>query len=66
MRSYVMKILREDASKFYAHYEEFLNEDPNGNIIDPQKDKLGARASPHQSFRELFIPNGIGRLIFIT
>lgn len=37
---HILKILREDAQRCYAHYEEFLNEDENGNIIDPHKDKL--------------------------
>ncbi len=37
---YVMALLREDAEQLYAHYEELLNEDSEGNIRDPNKDKL--------------------------
>lgn len=37
---YVMNLLREDAEQVYGHYEEMLNEDPTGNIIDPSKEKL--------------------------
>lgn len=37
---YVLKLLREDAERSYAHYEELLNEDTEGNVIDPQKDCL--------------------------
>lgn len=37
---YVMNLLREDAEQLYEHYEELLNEDAEGNIIDPHKDKL--------------------------
>lgn len=36
----VLKLLREDADRNYAHYEILLNEDSEGNAIDPQKDKL--------------------------
>ena len=36
----VMNLLREDAERVYAHYEELLNEDPQGNIINIHKDKL--------------------------
>jgi len=38
--SYVMDLLREDAERVYAHYEDLLNEDVDGNIIDPHRDKL--------------------------
>lgn len=37
---YIIKLLREDSERAYAHYEELLNEDSAGNVIDPQKDKL--------------------------
>ncbi|MBS0271550.1 MAG: FAD-dependent thymidylate synthase [Proteobacteria bacterium] len=37
---YIIKLLREDSERAYAHYEELLNEDSAGNIIDPKKDKL--------------------------
>lgn len=37
---YVMDLLREDADRSYDHYEELLNEDADGNILDPQKDSL--------------------------
>jgi len=37
---HVLRLLREDAEQVYAHYEEMLNEDIEGNILDPSKDKL--------------------------
>jgi thymidylate synthase (FAD) len=37
---YVLNLLREDAERSYAHYEELLNEDAEGNILDPQKECL--------------------------
>lgn len=37
---YVMNLLREDAEQVYGHYEELLNENTEGNVIDPHKDKL--------------------------
>lgn len=37
---YVMDLLRKDAEQVYNHYEELLNEDQEGNIVDPSKDKL--------------------------
>src|SRR5204863_2665816 len=37
---YVMSLLRKDAELAYAHYEELLNEDAQGNILDPQKEGL--------------------------
>lgn len=37
---YVINLLKEDAQRNYDHYQEFLNEDPEGNIIDPSKDGL--------------------------
>jgi thymidylate synthase (FAD) len=37
---YVMKLLREDAENAYGHYEELLNEDGAGNVLDPQKEGL--------------------------
>jgi len=37
---HVMTLLREDADRSYAHYEELLNEDVEGNILDPQKEGL--------------------------
>ena len=37
---YVMNLLREDSERVYTHYEELLNEDVEGNILDPQKDGL--------------------------
>ncbi len=36
----VIKLLREDAERNYEHYEQLLNEDSQGNMIDPSKDKL--------------------------
>lgn len=37
---YVRDLLRADAEQVYAHYEELLNEDLQGNIIDPSKECL--------------------------
>lgn len=37
---YVIDLLRGDAEQVYAHYEELLNEDGMGNIIDPKKECL--------------------------
>lgn len=37
---YVMDLLRQDSELVYSHYEELLNEDSAGNIIDPEKDGL--------------------------
>jgi thymidylate synthase (FAD) len=37
---HVLKLLRDDAELVYAHYQEMLNEDIEGNILDPSKDKL--------------------------
>lgn len=37
---YVQDLLREDAERAYAHYEDLLNEDSEGNVLDPQKDSL--------------------------
>jgi thymidylate synthase (FAD) len=37
---YVMDLLRRDSELLYGHYEELLNEDFRGNIIDPEKDGL--------------------------
>ena len=37
---YVMKLLQEDAERSYDHYEELINQDGEGNILDPQKDCL--------------------------
>jgi thymidylate synthase (FAD) len=37
---YIMELLRGDAEQAYAHYEELLNEDGQGNIIDPTKECL--------------------------
>ena len=36
----VMQLLQEDAEKCYSHYEEMMNADAAGNIIDPNKDGL--------------------------
>ena len=36
----VLKLLREDAERAYAHYQEMLNEDDDGNPIDPERDGL--------------------------
>jgi thymidylate synthase (FAD) len=36
----VLDLLREDALKAYDHYEEMLNEDSNGNILDPNRPGL--------------------------
>lgn len=37
---YVRNLLSKDAENCYAHYEELLNEDKEGNVIDPQKESL--------------------------
>ncbi len=37
---HVMNLLREDADRSYAHYEELLNEGADGTPLDPQKDSL--------------------------
>lgn len=37
---YVRDLLRADAEQVYAHYEELLNEDMQGNIIAPSKECL--------------------------
>ncbi|AIL64999.1 Thymidylate synthase thyX [Rickettsiales bacterium Ac37b] len=34
---YILNILKTDAEMCYAHYQELLNEDEQGNIIDPDK-----------------------------
>lgn len=36
----VMQLLQEDAERCYSHYEEMINADNSGNIIDPNKDGL--------------------------
>jgi thymidylate synthase (FAD) len=36
----VMEILREDAMRSYAHYEEMLNEGPDGEAVDPEHQGL--------------------------
>ncbi|MBT5775045.1 MAG: FAD-dependent thymidylate synthase [Dehalococcoidia bacterium] len=36
----VMEILREDAMRSYAHYEEMLNEGPDGERVDPERQGL--------------------------
>jgi thymidylate synthase (FAD) len=36
----VLNLLKEDAERSYAHYEELLNEDAEGHTIDPHKEKL--------------------------
>jgi len=36
----VMRLLREDAERCYAHYREMLNEDEAGNILDPARNGL--------------------------
>ncbi len=36
----VLDILREDAARNYANYQEMLNEDDEGNVIDPSRDGL--------------------------
>ena len=36
----VLDILREDSARAYADYQEMLNEDDVGNIIDPARDGL--------------------------
>lgn len=36
----VLNLLREDAKRNYEHYEQLLNEDSEGNTLDPNKDKL--------------------------
>lgn len=37
---YVIDLLRNDAEQAYSHYEELLNEDMEGNILDPSKECL--------------------------
>ena len=36
----VLDILREDAARNYANYQEMLNEDDEGNVIDPKRNGL--------------------------
>ena len=36
----VLQLLREDASRAYEHYEEMLNIDSQGNILDPTRSGL--------------------------
>jgi thymidylate synthase (FAD) len=36
----VLDLLREDALRAYDHYEEMLNEDASGNILDPNRPGL--------------------------
>jgi thymidylate synthase (FAD) len=36
----VLQILKEDSSRCYSNYQNMLNEDQNGEIIDPSKDKV--------------------------
>ncbi len=36
----VMEILREDSMRSYAHYEEMLNEGPDGERVDPERQGL--------------------------
>lgn len=36
----VLEILKEDAAQSYAHYEEMLNQDAEGNTLDPNKKGL--------------------------
>jgi thymidylate synthase (FAD) len=36
----VMKLLREDALRSYAHYEEMLNEGPDGERVNPERHGL--------------------------
>ncbi len=36
----VLDILREDSARNYADYQEMLNEDDEGNVIDPNRDGL--------------------------
>jgi len=36
----VLQILREDAARSYADYQEMLNEDDEGNVIDPERQGL--------------------------
>ena len=36
----VMQLLQEDSERCYGHYEEMMNADAAGNIIDPAKDGL--------------------------
>ena len=38
--AWVQELLREDAERAYGHYEEMLNEDPNGDPMDPNRDGL--------------------------
>ena len=38
--AWVQELLREDAERAYDHYEEMLNEDPNGDPMDPNRDGL--------------------------
>ena len=33
-------MLREDSESCYAHYQEMLNEDEQGNILNPERDGL--------------------------
>ena len=38
--AWVQGLLREDAERAYDHYEELLNEGPNGEPMDPNRDGL--------------------------
>ena len=38
--TWVQELLREDAERAYDHYEELLNEGPNGEPMDPNRDGL--------------------------
>lgn len=36
----VLQLLKQDSEQTYAHYEEMLNLDPEGNVLDENKDGL--------------------------
>ena len=38
--AWVQELLREDAERAYGHYGELLNEGPNGEPMDPNRDGL--------------------------
>ena len=38
--AWVRELLVQDALRAYDHYEELLNEDPNGEPLDPSRDGL--------------------------
>ena len=51
--AWVRELLVQDALRAYDHYEELLNEDPNGEPLDPSRDGLArelARINPSLNY----------------